>query len=154
MVLAFVAIVWTYSVNPAEVALGYDANGSGEFFLSRSQLFYLAAAIFLVNNVILVAMKSRIASIPVTLMPIPKRELWALNRPALNEFLANWLFSIVGVVNFVLGIGLFAVATVNSQQFTFDIFDFEWLYYVSVVLLLVVFVGIPLRLFRPPVPAS
>jgi hypothetical protein len=43
---------------------------------------------------------------------------------------------------------------VNSQQFTFDIFDFEWLYYVSVVLLLVVFVGIPLRLFRPPVPAS
>lgn len=154
MILAFAAIVWTYSVNPAEVALALDANGNGDHFLTRSQLFYLSAAIFLINNVLLVAMKRRIGIVPVSLMPIPNKQLWGMNRPALDEFLGNWLFAIVGMVNFVLGIGLFAIATVNSQQFKFDIFDFEWLYYLSVAMLVIVFVVVPFRLFRPPAPAA
>lgn len=154
MVLAFVAIVWTYSVNPAQVALAYDAGGVVAFSITKSQLFYLAAAIFLVNNVVLVAMKQRVGAIPASLMPIPNKALWGLNRPELDEFLGNWLFAIVGAVNFVLAIGLFAVSTVNSDQFKWNIFDFEWLYYLSLLLLVVVFVIIPLRFFRPPVPAE
>ncbi len=154
MLLAIAAIVWTYSVNPEEVALSYDAFGNGDFFLTKSQVFYLASAIFLLNNVLIVAMKKQIHTIPVQVLPIPAKEGWRRNRAELDEFLGNWLYAIVGAVNVILGIGLFAVATVNSQQFTQNINDFEWLYYASLLLLALVFVIIPLRLLRPPVPVS
>jgi len=154
MLLAIAAIVWTYSVNPDDVALSYDASGSGDFFLTKSQVFYLASAIFLLNNVLIAAMKKQIHTIPISVLPIPAKEGWRQNRAGLDEFLGNWLYAIVGAVNVILGIGLFALATVNSQQFVQSISDFEWLYYVSLFLLVLVFVIIPLRLLRPPVPAS
>ncbi|ODS81454.1 MAG: hypothetical protein ABS46_11400 [Cytophagaceae bacterium SCN 52-12] len=154
MLLAIAAIVWTYSVNPDDVALSYDASGSGDFFLTKSQVFYLASAIFLLNNVLIAAMKKQIHTIPISVLPIPAKEGWRQNRAELDEFLGNWLYAIVGAVNVILGIGLFALATVNSQQFVQSISDFEWLYYVSLFLLVLVFVIIPLRLLRPPVPAS
>lgn len=154
MLLAIAAIVWTYSVNPDNVALSYDAYGNGDFFLTKSQVFYLASAIFLLNNVLIVAMKKQIHTIPISVLPIPSKEDWRLSRAELDEFLGNWLYAIVGAVNVILGIGLFALSTVNSQQFAQSINDFEWLYYVSLFLLVLVFVIIPMRLLRPPVPAS
>ncbi len=154
MLLAIAAIVWTYSVNPDNVALSYDASGEGDFFLTKSQIFYLASAIFLLNNVLIVAMKKQIQTIPISVLPIPAKEVWKQSRAELDEFLGNWLYAIVGAVNVILGIGLFALATVNSQQFVQSISDFEWLYYLSLFLLVVVFVIIPLRLLRPPVPVS
>lgn len=154
MLLAIAAIVWTYSVNPDNVALSYDASGDGDFFLTKSQIFYLASAIFLLNNVLIVAMKKQIQTIPISVLPIPAKEVWKQSRAELDEFLGNWLYAIVGAVNVILGIGLFALATVNSQQFVQSISDFEWLYYLSLFLLVVVFVIIPLRLLRPPVPVS
>lgn len=154
MFLAVAAIVWTYSINPDEVAVSYDVNGNGEFFLTKSQVFYLGAVIFLLNNVLIVAMKNQVHKIPVSIMPIPNKRAWGLNRPELDEFLGNWLYAIVGVVNVILGVGLLSLSTVNSQQFTQDIYDFEWLYYVTLFLLAVVFIAIPFRLTRPPVPAS
>ncbi|GAA4438799.1 hypothetical protein GCM10023091_19910 [Ravibacter arvi] len=152
MLLAVAAIIWTYSVNAEEVALSYDAAGNGSFFLSKSELFYLACAVFLLNNVLIVAMKKQLHRIPVSIMPIPKKEAWAQHKSELVEFLGTWLFAIVGAVNVILALGLFALATVNSKQFTYDIFDFEWLSYGSLALLVLVFVVLPFRLFRPPVP--
>ncbi len=154
MLLAVAAIVWTYSVNPESVALSYDASGNGDFFLTKSQVFYLASAIFLLNNVLIVAMKKQISTVPISVLPIPAKEGWKQNRAELDEFLGNWLYAIVGAVNVILAIGMFALATVNSQQFTQNVHDFEWIYYVSLLLLALVFVIIPLRLMRPPVPAS
>ena len=99
-------------------------------------------------------MKKQIHSIPISVLPAPAKEGWRESRAELDEFLGNWLYAIVGAVNVILGIGLFALATVNSQQFVQSVSDFEWLYYVSLFLLVMVFVIIPLRLLRPPVPVS
>jgi len=154
MVLAIGAIVWTYSVNAPEVTLSYDGNGNPSVVVTKSQLFYLAAAIFLISNVLLAHMKKQIPGIPIAVMPIPHKKLWAESRPELDEFLGNWLFAVISAVNFILSLGLFIVASDNSLQFKLNLGDFNWVYYASYVILFAVLVLIPLKLLRPPVPAS
>lgn len=152
MLLVVGAMVWTYSVNSESLAVNFDETGQGNFFLSKEAIFYIAMALFLVNNVVIVAVKGQIKKIPVSMMPIPNRMAWGQNRPELDEFLENWLYGVVGMINVVLGVSLFALATVNSLQFDQNVFDFSWLMYVTLVLLFIVFLLIPLQLFRPPAP--
>lgn len=152
--LAAAAIIWTYSVNPESVAVDFDEGGNGSFFLTKGAVFYIAAALFILNNAVVASIKRQIPKIPVSMMPIPNRKAWALNRPELDEFLGNWLYSMVGTINVVLGISLFALATVNSEQFRWRIFDFAWVGYGTIFLFLIVLVAVPLQLFRPPVPQN
>ena len=84
-------------------------------------------------------------------LPIFNKKAWSLHREALNEHLTNWLFCLVAVINTIIGMSLFALATVNSQQYKLDVFDFSWLFYVGIALLVIVFL-LPLRLLSPPVP--
>lgn len=154
MLLAVAAIVWTYSVNSQEVTLSYDKEGNSLIVLTKSQLFYLASFIFLLTNVILASVKRQIHKLPVAIMPIPHKKLWDESREELDEFLGNWLFAIISAINFILGAGLLTLATANSLQYAQNINDFAWVYYLSFVILLAVLVLIPIRLLRPPVPAS
>ena len=49
-------------------------------------------------------------------------------------------------------LSLFALTTVNSSQFNQDVFSFAWLFYLGFGMLILVFLSLPLRLLRAPVP--
>ena len=90
--------------------------------------------------------------VPVSLLPIPNRLAWASHREELNEHLTNWLYCLVAAINTIVALSLFALATVNSNQFKQDVFSFAWLFYLGFGMLIAVFVALPIRLLRPPVP--
>ncbi|MCE7073189.1 MULTISPECIES: hypothetical protein [Dyadobacter] len=151
LILVIGALVWTYSVFPQTVAVDFSDNGLAEKYLEKEHIFYIVMALFLLNNVLITGLARHIPKVDPMHLPILNKKVWAQHREALNEHLINWLYCLVAVINTIIGMSLFALATVNSQQYKLDVFDFSWLYYVGLGLMIIVFL-LPLRLLWTPAP--
>jgi hypothetical protein len=153
MLLVIGSLMWTYSVFPEQVAVDFAASGLAEIYVNKEHLFYIIMGFFILNNVIITAFAKQIPKIDASHFPIPNRKIWSQpeHRDALNELLVNWIFCIVAGINTIIGLSLFALATINSNQYKLNVFDFAWVSYLGLVLLLLVFL-LPLRLFWAPVP--
>jgi len=151
IILVIGALVWTYSLFPEMVAVDFSDTGLAERYISKEHVFYIVMGLFLVNNVIIAGLVKQIPKIDATQLPILKRDIWAKNREELDEHLTNWLYCLVAVINTIIGFSLFALATINSTQYKMDVFDFAWIYYVGMALMIMVFL-LPLRLLWAPVP--
>ncbi|PWJ59520.1 hypothetical protein CLV98_102354 [Dyadobacter jejuensis] len=145
------SLLWTYSVFPEMVAVDFSNTGVAELYIGKESIFYIVMGIFLVNNVLISRLTKQIPFIDAAYLPIPNRKAWAQNRPVLNELVANWLNALMGAINTITGVSLMAVATINSEQYKLDVFDFSWVFYLSVALMLLVFL-LPLRMLKATVP--
>lgn len=145
------ALVWTYSLFPEMVAVDFSDTGLAERYLDKEHVFYIVMGLFLLNNVVITGLARHIPHVDPLHLPIIKRKVWAEHREELSEHLTNWLFCLVAVINTIIGFSLLSLATINSTSYKMDVFDFSWLYYAGIILILVVFL-LPLRLLWPPVP--
>jgi len=145
------ALVWTYSLFPEMVAVDFSETGLAEKYVGKENVFYIVMGLFLVNNVIIAGLAKQIPNMDALHLPILKREIWAQHRADLNEHLTNWLYCLVAVINTIIGFSLFALATINSTQYKMDVFDFAWVYYAGMAMMIIVFI-MPLRLLWTPVP--
>lgn len=143
------ALAWTYSLFPEMVAVDFADSGLAERYVEKGNIFYIVTGIFLLNNVVITGIARHIPNVDPLHLPILKRKEWARHRAELNEHLTNWLFCLVAVINTITGFSLLALATINSTAYKLDVFDFSWLYYTSLALVLIVFL-LPLRLLWPP----
>ncbi|HEV7347611.1 hypothetical protein [Telluribacter sp.] len=146
------ALIWTYSTFPDEVAVDFDKSGLPKNYLGKEAVFYIAMGLILFNNVVIMAIVRQIPKVPSQLLPIPKRDQWHLHREELNEHLTNWLYCLVAAINTIMALSFFSLSTVNSSEFKWDVFDFAWLFYLGIGMLMIVLLSLPLRLMRPPVP--
>lgn len=151
VLLVIGALVWTYSLFPDMVAVDFSDTGLAEKYVNKENVFYIVMGLFLVNNVIISGLAKQIPNVDSDHLPILNRKIWGQHREQLNEQLINWLFCLVAVINTIIGFSLFALATINSNQYKLDVFDFSWLYYASIALMVMVFL-LPLRLLWTPTP--
>ncbi|GGC13464.1 hypothetical protein [Dyadobacter sediminis] len=151
VVLVIGALIWTYSVFPQMVAVDFSDSGLAEIYLAKEHIFYIVMALFLVNNVLIARFAKLVSNADPMHLPIPKKRIWAQHREELNEHLVNWFNCLVAAINTVIGFSLFSLATINSTNYKVDVFDFSWLYYIGVALLVIVLL-LPLRLLSTPVP--
>ena len=145
------ALVWTYSLFPEMVAVDFAKTGLAVHYVDKEHIFYIIMGLFLLNNVVIAAFARHIPNVDPMHLPILNRKAWAKSRPELNEHLVNWIYCLVAVINTIMGFSLFALATINSTQYKLDVFDFSWVYYAGIGLIVAVFL-LPLRLLWPPVP--
>lgn len=152
MLLVVGALAWTYSLLPDLVAVGFAASGLAQNYLEKDTIFYIAMGLIIFNNTVITTMARQIAKVPISLLPIPNRRAWAGFRDELDEHLVNWLHCLVAAINTIVALSLFALATINSSQFKQDVFSFAWLFYLGLGMLLLIFIALPIRLLRAPVP--
>ncbi|TLU98268.1 hypothetical protein [Dyadobacter luticola] len=145
------ALLWTYSLFPEMVAVDFSSNGLAERYVDKQHIFYIVMGLFLLNNVIITAFARHISKVDANHLPIFNKKIWAQHREELNEHLENWLFCLVAVINTIIGFSLLALATINSTNYKMDVFDFSWVYYAGLALIIFVFL-LPLRLLWTPVP--
>jgi uncharacterized membrane protein len=145
-------LAWTYSLLPDLVAVDFAASGTAANYVEKGTIFYIAMGLIIVNNVVFMGMARQIAKIPTSLLPIPNRAAWVDHREELNGHLTNWLYSLVAAINTIVALSLFALATVNSNQYKSNIFDYAWLFYLGFGMLILIFAALPVRLMRAPAP--
>ncbi len=150
MALVIASAGFTYSILPDEVAVGFGPSGQPKDYMLKSNIFYIAVGIILVNNVLIMSLAKRLLKFPANLLPIPNQTDWTAHREALNEHLQNWFYCIVASINTILALTLFTIGTVNSNQFKYHLSDFGWLFYLTVFMLLAILISLPIRLLMKP----
>jgi uncharacterized membrane protein len=145
------ALTWTYSLFPDMVAVDFSSSGLAEKYVNKEHIFYLIVGIFLINNVFISRLALQVPNIDTDHLPVLKKKTWAQHRETLNELLVNWIYCVVASINSVVGFSLFALATINSSNYKMDVFDFSWVFYLGLALLIFVFL-LPLRLLWTPDP--
>ena len=145
------ALVWTYSVFPDLVAVDFAKTGVAIKYVNKEHVFYIVMGLFLLNNVVISSLVKQIPNVDADHLPIFNRKTWGQHRDELNEHLVNWILCLIAVINTIIGFSLFALATINSNQYKMDVFDFSWFYYLSIALMVMVFV-LPLRMLSTPSP--
>lgn len=149
MLAVFGASVYSYSLFGEDVGVHFDATGKADEFMRKSDVFYIIVGLILVNNVLLTALGRQLLKLPNDLLPIPNQSEWAEQRDELNGHLLNWVYCLVAMINTLISMTVFALATVNNE-FVYKISDFEGLFYLVVGLLLIIVLALPVRLLIKP----
>lgn len=150
LVLVLGAIGLSYTVLPDDVGVHFNAEGKPDEYLHKTDIFYLAVAIIIINNSLIMALGKKILSLPSHLLPIPNQTEWAAHREDFDEHLKNWFNCLIASINTILGFTLLALGTVNSNQFKYKIGDFNWLFYMTFAILFIVGISLPIRLLIKP----
>ncbi len=151
MVFLIGALIWTYSVFPEMVAVDFASNGEAQLYVDKAHIFYIIVAIFVINNIVISRLAKQVPKIDAALLPIPNRKKWAEHRLELDNHVINWIFCLVAIINTIAGFSLLGIATVNSEQYNLTVFDFSWIFYLGIGLMLFLVV-LPIRMFWVPVP--
>ncbi len=150
MAVVLVAAGFSYSVLPESVGVHFDTKGLPDVFMSKSVVFYVAVAIILVNNVIILNLSKQVLKLPNELLPVPNQAEWGQSRDLLNEHFKNWFYCIMAAINTVLALTILALGNVNSTQFKYKLADYEWLGYFAIIVFFLIVVSLPIRLLIKP----
>ncbi len=144
------ALFSSYISYPGEVAVRFDRSGLPTVYLGRETLFYIAVAIFLVNNTLINLVARLFPRIPTSRIPVPNQGAWASHRPELNETVTNWFYALMAAINTILALGLIVLSLLNRSDRVQQQMDYAWLLPLSTAILVIVLVALPIRLFMKP----
>lgn len=144
------ALFNSYISYPSEVAVRFDELDQPTHFIGRESLFYLAVAIFLVNNTLINAVARLFPRVPTAQVLVPNHQIWASHRPALNVVVINWFYALMASINTILALGLMVLSFLNRSARSIQAIDYAWLLPLSTAILLIVLVALPIRLFMKP----
>ena len=144
------ALFNSYISYPSDVAVRFDESDQPVQFISRETLFYIAVAIFLINNTLVNAVARLFPRVPTAQVWIPNQQVWASHRPKLNEVVTNWFYALMASINTILALGLMVLSFLNRSARTIRAVDHVWLLPLSTAILITVLVALPIRLFIKP----
>ena len=150
-ILGFVFALFTsYISYPGEVAVRFDDLKQPIQTVNRELIFYIAVAIFLINNTLINAIAKLFRRVPTAQIPIPNQGIWVSYRSQLNEIFTNWFSALMAAINTVLALGLFVLSLLNRSDRSMQPYDYAWLLPVITAILIAVLIALPIRLFMKP----
>ncbi len=144
------ALFNSYISYPSEVAVRFDALNQPIQFIGRETLFYVAVAIFLINNTLINAIARLFPRVPTAQVTLPNQRVWVNHRLALNTIITNWFYALMAAINTILALGLMVLSFLNRSARTIQPVDYAWLLPLSMAILIIVLVALPIRLFMKP----
>lgn len=144
------ALFNSYISYPSEVAVRFDELNQPVQFIGRETLFYLAVAIFLINNTLINAVARLFPRVPTAQVPVPNQRVWANHRAAMNGIVTNWFYALMAAINTILALGLMVLSFLNQSARSIQPVDYAWLLPLSTIILIIVLVSLPIRLFMKP----
>lgn len=144
------ALFNSYISYPSDVAVRFDELTNATQFIDREVIFYIAVAIFLINNTLINAVARLFPRIPTDKVPVPNKAAWARHRDRLNEVVTNWFYALMAAINTVLALGLMVLSFLNRSGHEMNPVDYAWLLPLSTAILIIVLVALPIRLFMKP----
>lgn len=144
------ALFNSYISYPGEVAVRFDDLNQPTQTVERETIFYIAVAIFLINNTMINAIARLFVRVPTAQLLVLNQGRWASHRSALNEVFTNWVSALMAAINTVLALGLIVLSLLNRSDRGIQAIDYAWLLPVSTAILVIVLAALPVRLFMKP----
>jgi Protein of unknown function (DUF1648) len=144
-IFAFVLVLlFTYRGLPDPTAVHFGADGRGDGFLPKNEVFYLFGGLMFALNILVVLLVSNVNKLSIKAFTWIPNKLWLNDRKQLIEVISNWLNFLPMIVNIFLLLILRALLALNDER-TFNT-DYTYLLIMGVVLLLIWIFYLPVRL--------
>lgn len=150
-ILGFLFLLFSSYVSfPENVAVRFNELKQPVQTINRETIFYIAVAIFLVNNTLINAIARLIQRVPTAQLLIPNQDIWAAHRPQLNGIFRNWFHALMAAINTILALAMLVLSLLNRGDRSMQPYDYAWLLPGSTFMLISVLVSLPIRLFMKP----
>ena len=144
-IFAFIIILlFTYRGLPDPAAVHFGANGRGDGFLPKNEIFYLFGSLMLALNILVVLLVSGVKKLPIKAFGWIPNKVWLNDRKQLIEIILNWLNFLPMIVNTFLLLILRALLALNDER-TYKT-DYTYLLVIGVILILIWIFYLPIRL--------
>jgi hypothetical protein len=144
------ALFSSYISYPDNVVVRFDELNHPLQTINRETIFYIAIAIFLINNTLLNLIGRLFLKVPTEHIPVPNQGVWATRRPELNIVFKEWFSLLMSSINTILGLGLLVLSFLNRSDRPIRAVEYAWLLPLSTFILIAVIAWLPIRLFRKP----
>ncbi|GAB4042225.1 hypothetical protein [Spirosoma jeollabukense] len=144
------ALFSSYISYPDNVVVRFDELNHPLQTINRETIFYIAIAIFLINNTLLNLIGRLFLKVPTDQIPVPNQRVWATHRPELNVVFKEWFSLLMSSINTILGLGLLVLSFLNRSDRPIRAVEYAWLLPLSTFILIAVIAWLPIRLFRKP----
>ena len=128
----------------------FDDRGLAIQYIDRETVFYIAVAIFLINNTLINAVAQLFLRLPTARIPVPNQTVWAVHRPELNEVVTNWFYALMAAINTIVALALLVLSLLNRSDRSVQPSDYVWLLPLSTLMLISVLAALPIRLLMKP----
>ena len=144
-IFAFILVLlFTYRGLPDDVAVHFGADGRGDGFMPKNQVFYLFGSIMFGLNILIVLLVNTVNKLPVTAFNWVPNKVWLKDRKQLIGVIINWINFLPTIINVFLLLILRALLALNDER-TFNT-DYTYLLVVGLVFLLIWLFYLPIRL--------
>jgi len=144
-IIAFIIVLlFTYRGLPDAVAVHFGADGRGDGFLAKNQVFYIFGAIMFSLNLVIVILVSNVKKMPsIAFKSMPNQD-WLKDPKQLVGVIINWINFLPTIINIFLILSLRALLALNDER-SFNK-DYSYLLVLGIVLLLIWLFYIPIRI--------
>jgi hypothetical protein len=144
-IFAFIIILlFTYRGLPDDVGVHFGADGRGDGFLPKNQVFYLFGAIMFSLNILIVLLVSNVKKLPITAFKsIPNKD-WLKDPKQFIGVVINWINFLPTIINTFLLLALRALLALNDER-SFKT-DYTYLLVLGIVFLLIWLFYLPIRI--------
>lgn len=144
-IFAFILVLlFTYRGLPDDVAVHFGADGRGDGFMPKNQVFNLFGSIMFGLNILIVLLVGTINKLPVTAFNWIPNKVWLKDRKQLIGVIINWINFLPTIINVFLLLILRALLALNDER-TFNT-DYTYLLVLGIVFLLIWLFYLPIRL--------
>jgi hypothetical protein len=143
-VLAVLAGLFLAYINFPDTVAVHHENNQPAGFLPKNSLFYYMAILVLVVNLLFGVAARVFAKVPNESLRFS--EAWLRQRPELNMRIANWTRIAQSFINLIICMALYALAMVNQEDTHKTVSDYQWMLWISALLLIIIVLWLPIRL--------
>ena len=144
-VFAFILVLlFTYRGLPDDVGVHFGADGRGDGFMPKNQVFYLFGSIMFGLNILIVLLVNNVQKLPVTAFSFIPNKVWLKDRKQLIGAIINWINFLPTIINVFLLLILRALLALNDER-TFNT-DYTYLLILGIVFLLIWLFYLPVKL--------
>jgi magnesium-transporting ATPase (P-type) len=149
-ILGFVlALFSSYISYPDEVTVRFDDLNHPIQTINRETIFYIAIAIFIINNTLFNVLRRLFLRVPTDKIPVSNQD-WISHRAKLNQVFTNWFSLLMSAINTILALGLMVLSFLNRSDRPIREVEYAWLLPLSTFILIAVLAYLPIRLFMKP----
>ena len=144
-IFAFILVLlFTYRGLPDSVGVHFGADGRGDGFMPKNQVFYLFGSIMFGLNILIVLLVSTVNKLPITAFNWIPNKVWLKDRKQLIGVIINWINFLPTIINVFLLLILRALLALNDER-TFNT-DYTYLLIVGLFFILIWLFYLPIRL--------
>ena len=144
-IFAFIVVLlFTYRGLPDPTAVHFGADGRGDGFMPKNQVFYLFGSIMFGLNILIVLLVNNIQKLPITAFNFIPNKVWLNDRKQLIGVVINWINFLPTIINVFLLLILRALLALNDER-SFNT-DYTYLLVLGLVFLLIWLFYLPIRL--------